>query len=119
MFSASATSWIFYILSLRYPLDHLQVKLDKMASIPPTNSMFTDDPWETTIVIREGHEDKRLLQRHISLTLGRTDERKDRRTMESRLRTDQVLRRRIIIGACVGSFLFLALLGFGVSMLAA
>jgi hypothetical protein len=39
--------------------------------------------------------------------------------MQSRLRTDHVLRRKIIIGACVGSFLFLAMLGFGVGLLAA
>lgn len=81
--------------------------------------MFTDDPWETTTIIEEGHGDKRLLQRYISRALEPKDQRKDQRTMQSRLRTDQVLRRRIIIGACVGSFLFLALLGFSVSMVAA
>lgn len=80
--------------------------------------MLTDDPWETTSVI-EGQEDKCLLQSYISRALKPKDKRKDRHTMQSRLRTDRVLRRRIIIGACVGSFLFLALLGFSVSMVAA
>lgn len=80
--------------------------------------MFTDNPQEKTTVI-EGHEDERLLQRYTSRTLKTADKRQERRTMQSRLRTDQVLRRKIIVGACVCSFLFLALLGFGVSMLAA
>lgn len=81
--------------------------------------MFTDDPWETTTVIEESHQDERLLQRYISGALRPTGQQKDRRTVQSRLRNDQVLRRKIIIGACVGSFLFLALLGFSVSMIAA
>lgn len=81
--------------------------------------MFTDDPEETTMVIEEGYEDERLLQRYISSVLEPTGRKKGRRAVESRLRTGQVLRRKIIVGACVGSFLFLALLGFGVSMVAA
>lgn len=82
--------------------------------------MFTDDPWETTSVIEEGHDDdERVLQRYISRVHHTKDRREDRRTMQNRLRTDQVLRRKIVIGACVGSFLFLALLGSGASMIAA
>ena len=81
--------------------------------------MFTDDPEETTTVIEEGHEDERLLQKYISRALEPTDKKKYRRDMQSRLRTDQVLRRKIVVGACVGSFLFMALLGFGISILAA
>ncbi|KAH0339304.1 hypothetical protein KCU81_g7293, partial [Aureobasidium melanogenum] len=35
-----------------------------MAPTPPINSMFTDDRWETTSVIEEGHDDdERVLQR--------------------------------------------------------
>lgn len=81
--------------------------------------MFTDDPEETTTANEEVHEDERLLQKYISRALEPTDKKRHRRDMQSRLRTDQVLRRKIIVGACVGSFVFLALLGFGVSMLAA
>lgn len=81
--------------------------------------MFTDDLEETTIVIEEGHEDERLLQGYIPRVLEPTGRMKGRGAVQSRLRTDRVLRRKIIVGACVGSFLFLALLGFGVSMVAA
>jgi hypothetical protein len=62
----------------------------------------------------EGRGDGSKLPRHTSRALEKSD-----KVMQSRLRTDHVLRRKIIIGACVGSFLFLAMLGFGVGLLAA
>ncbi|CAD0094807.1 unnamed protein product [Aureobasidium vineae] len=80
----------------------------------PTISNFTDEPWETATIIGETYEDEYLVRKHISST-GELANKK----MQSRLRTDHVLRRKIIVGACVGSVLFLALLGFGISMFAA
>ncbi|KAL2032634.1 hypothetical protein VTO58DRAFT_105806 [Aureobasidium pullulans] len=70
-----------------------------MPSIPPPASISSEDLWETATVVEEGHEDEHLL--------------------ESSLRTDHVKRRRIIIGACLGSFIFMILFGFGAGMLVA
>ena len=80
----------------------------------PIMSSFTDEPWEATAFVEEAYGDKHLARKHIPSTRESED-----KWHQSRLRTDHVLRRKIIVGACVGSFLFLALLGFGVSLFAA
>jgi hypothetical protein len=85
-----------------------------MLSISATTTNLSLSPWEASLLSEEGHGDGSKLPRHASRALEKSD-----KVMQSRLRTDRVLRRKIIIGACVGSFLFLAMLGFGVGLLAA
>lgn len=82
--------------------------------MPSRSPTFSDGSWEILGTIEEGHNYGSDPRERMSHTLRRPG-----KTMQSRLRTDHVLRRRIIIGACVGSFLFLAVLGFGVGLFAA
>jgi len=84
------------------------------ASASPTAATFLYHTWETSPTIEEGHRNENKLERHPPRALKKSD-----KQMQCRLRTDRVLRRNIIIGACVASFLFMALLGFGVGLLAA
>jgi hypothetical protein len=85
-----------------------------MLPISPAIATFPCGHWEASSTIEEGCDDESILSIHTSHAFGRPDS-----ATQSRLRTDHTLRRRIIIGACVGSFLFIALLGFGIGLLAA
>jgi hypothetical protein len=85
-----------------------------MLPISPAVATFPYGYWEASSTIEEGRDDESILSRNTSRSLRRPDN-----ATQIRLRTDHVLRRRIIICACVGSFLFIALLGFGVGLLAA
>lgn len=82
--------------------------------MPSKSPTFSDSSWEILATIEEGHDHGSNPRERTSHTLRRQD-----KHLQSRLRTDHVLRRRIIVGACVGSFLFLAVLGFGVGLFAA
>lgn len=82
--------------------------------MPSRSPTFSDGSWEILGTIEEGHNYGSDPRERTSHTLRGLD-----KDMQSRLRTDHVLRRRIIVAACVGSFLFLAVLGFGVGLFAA
>jgi len=83
--------------------------------MPSRSPTFSDGSWEILGVIEEGpNNDERAIHRSSYHRLEKPD-----KTMQNRLRNDHVLRHRIIIAACVGSFLFLAVLGFGVGLFAA
>ncbi|THY31836.1 hypothetical protein D6D01_02744 [Aureobasidium pullulans] len=90
-----------------------------MPSISSPPSISSEDLWETATVVEEGHEDEHLLQKYGHFSSERTDKKTDHHATPSSLRTDRVKCRRIIIGACLGSFIFMILFGFGAGMLVA
>ncbi|CAC9893208.1 hypothetical protein D6C84_06309 [Aureobasidium pullulans] len=90
-----------------------------MPSTSSPASISSEDLWETATVVEEGQEDEHLLQKYGHFSSERTDKKTDHRATPSSLRTDHVKRRRIIIGACLGSFIFMILFGFGAGMLVA
>jgi hypothetical protein len=85
-----------------------------MLPILPAIATFPYGYWEASYTIEESRDDEKILSKHTSRALRRSES-----ATQSRLRTDHTLRRRITIGACVGSFLFIVLVGFGVGLLAA
>ncbi|KAH0294001.1 hypothetical protein KCU62_g530, partial [Aureobasidium sp. EXF-3399] len=106
------TPWLLQRNHCRHASSHLSITLAEMPSRSPT---ISDGSWEILGVIEEGrNNDERAVPRSSYHRLEKPD-----RTTQSRLRNDHVLRQRIIIAACVGSFLFLAVLGFGVGLFAA
>jgi len=90
-----------------------------MSSTSPTSPISSDDLWEAVTVVEQGQEDEHLLQKYKHFSPERTDKKTDQCSTQSSLRTDHVKRRRIIVGACVSSFVLMILLGFGAGMLVA
>ena len=86
----------------------------------PIISTFSEDSWDAASVVEEAHVELLPLKQndaYILTTL--TNKKTDNHAEESSLRTDPVIRHRIIIGACLGSFLFLVVIGLLVGCFAA
>ena len=73
------------------------------------SDLYSEESWDAASVIEEAHVELLPLKQGDTYVL--TNKKTDDYAEYNSLRTDPVIRHRIITGACVGSFLFLVLRG--------